>query len=329
MTTAVQAATLGNHFRKNITLAELFDLFPDDDTAEKWFIKWRWPGGVQCARCESASVRRVGSHPSMPFYCTPCRRYFSAKTNSVMQSSKVGYRKWAIAIYLLTIHPKGISSVQLGKFLGVRQSTAWHMGHRIREAWNDGEEAEEVFEGPVEADECFIGGKERNKHSDKKLRAGGGTAGKVPVAGILDRKSNRVDVSVVSSTNKKTLHRFVKARTTRSTVVYTDEAPAYKGLHRPHQTVKHSSGQYVDGEVSTNSIESFWAVLKRGFVGVYHHMSPKHLHRYAAEFKGRHNLRPLDTLSQMAAIVAGMVGKSLRYADLIAPADARGHPMLL
>jgi len=114
------------------------------------------------------------------------------------------------------------------------------------------------------------------------------------------------------------LHDFVEENTTQSTIVYTDEARAYRGMPRKHGTVKHSVGGYVDGQISTNGVESFWSMLKRGHMGTYHKMSPKHLQRYVNEFAGRHNARPLDTRHQMRRIVRNMAGKRLRYQDLIA-----------
>ena len=161
-----------------------------------------------------------------------------------------------------------------------------------------------------------MGGLEKNKHASERLHAGRGSVGKTAVAGVKDRATNRVSAAVVPATDGATLKPFVRSRVAQEAEVYTDEHGAYHGLPR-HRTVKHSVGEYVNGQAHTNGIESFWSVLKRGYYGTYHRMSLKHLDRYVGEFAGRHNDRPLDTVDQLRAIVRGMVGKRLRYRELI------------
>ena len=167
------------------------------------------------------------------------------------------------------------------------------------------------------------GGKESNKHESRRLHAGRGPVGKAPVVGVRDRETGMVSATPVDRTDRETLQGFVHARTETTAMVYTDDARAYVGLRRMHETVSHSAGEYVNGMASTNGMESFWAGLKRGYQGVYHWFSTKHLHRYVSEFEGRHNDRSLDTINQMQAIVAGMMGWRLRYIDLIGPEDTR------
>lgn len=304
----------GKHFRKGITLMELFRMFPDDASAEEWFIENRWPDGLRCAHCDGDNVAAQGNHPQMPFHCRDCRKFFSVKTNSFMHSSKVGYQKWIVAVYLITTNLKGVSSMKLHRDIGVTQKTAWHMLHRIREAWNIGSE---VYEGEVEVDESYFGGKEGNKHAKDKLNAGRGTVGKTAVVGMKNRDTNKVQAEVIERTDKATLQGFVVENTTPDTTVYTDEAVAYSGLPREHEAVGHGTGEYVRDQAHTNGLESFWAMMKRGYTGTYHQMSPKHLHRYVNEFEGRHNMRPQDTIDQMGSVARQAAGKQLRYKDLI------------
>ena len=306
----------GKHFRKGISLRDLIQLFPDDATAEQWFTTQRWPDGVRCPYCGSDKVQTGAKHKSMPFRCRAkeCTKRFSVKTGTIMQSSKVGYQIWVFAMYLLTTNLKGISSMKLHRELGITQKSAWHLAHRLRGSFaSDGER----MAGPVEVDEAYFGGRNANKHSHKKIKNANGTVGKTAVVGMKDRGTNQVQATVVDRTNQETLQGFVNAHKEAGAKVFTDEHGAYIGLEN-HEVVKHSVGEYVKEQAHTNGIESFWSMLKRGYIGTYHKMSVKHLNRYVNEFAGRHNARPLDTLVQMECIAQGLVGKRLQYKELVA-----------
>ena len=313
--------------RTGITLVALMDMFPSEQVATEWFESHVWPSGRCCGHCGSVATSAVPNAKPMPYWCKDCRSYFSVRTGTALERSRVPLRKWAITIYLEITSLKSVSSMKLHRDLGVSQPTAWFMLHRIREGWKRSE-AGGSFSGPVEVDETYMGGKRRNMSNSKREElTGRGPAGKTAVVGAKDRESNRVAAKVVTSTDKDTLQGFVKDHAAVGATVYTDDAAAYDSLPFDHEAVKHSVSEYVRGQAHTNGIESFWAVLKRAHKGVFHKISPKHLNRYVTEFAGKQNVRKLDTLAQMAALAAGLAGKRLMRRDLIAdnglPSGAR------
>ena len=306
----------GRSHRKGITILELTRRIPDETIALEWFEKIHWPdGNLFCLRCGSVNVYRC-RHKEMPFRCRDCKKYFSVKTGTVLQSSNLPLKTWVWAIFLESTSLKGISSMKLHRDLGVTQTTAWFMLQRIREGLVPNADA---FEGPVEVDEAYFGGLEKNKHEWKKANLGRGAAGKTAVVGMKDRRTGKVTAEVVENTSAATLQQFVYDNTEIGAIVYTDEAKAYQSMIGVlHEAVKHSVSEYVNGMAHTNGVESFWAVLKRTYHGVYHHISKKHLNRYVAQFAGKNNLRNMDTIDQMQHIVTGMVGRRLLYRELVA-----------
>jgi transposase-like protein len=220
-----------------------------------------------------------------------------------------------MAVYLLSTTSKGISSVQLAKHIGVTQKTAWFMAHRIRKAHKQNKG--QLF-GRIEADETYIGGRAKNKHASKKMRGSQGGAGKAIVFGALAR-DGEIRASVIPCADSYRLHGAVNEAVAKGSSLYTDEHRGYLGLtgYR-HTVVKHSDGEYVRGNVHTNGIESFWALFKRGYHGVYHQMSAKHLQRYVDEFTFRFNRRANKMQSVFADVVTGIAETSkLPYKALI------------
>lgn len=304
-----------------MTVIELLERFPDDATAERWLEAIRWPHGRFCPDCGSTNTVVIASRKPMPYRCRDCRAHFSVRKGTVMQSSKLGLRKWAIAIYMMTTGIKGTSSMKLYREVGIRQATAWFLMQRIREGFIKGHNL--PFPGPVETDETAVGGKRKNmsKAKRKELReagAGRGSVGKAIVAGVRDRESKQVSAAVVERTDAETLQSFVLDRTESTATVYIDESRAYTGLPRAHEVVNHSTGEYVRGDAAVNGMEGFWSLFKRGYHGTFHHLSVKHLDRYLREFTGRNNIGDMDTQAQMEFLARSIVGKRLRYQDLVA-----------
>ena len=256
----------------------------------------------------------------MPYWCGECRTYFSVRTGTPLQHSRVPLRKWVFAVYLYVTHLKGVSSMKLHRDIRVTQKTAWFMLHRLRKVWSV--VGLDSMSGPVEIDETYVGGRRKNMSNSKRKELAKlgyrGTMGKAIVVGAKDRKTKRVRAEVVHEVNRSELRRFVAMVVDRNVIVYTDNHAGYDGLPNPHEVVAHSRGEYVRGDVHTNGIEGFWSMFKRAHVGTYHKMSEKHLQRYVDEFAGRQSVRETDTERQMTGMVAGMVGKRLLYKDLTA-----------
>ena len=306
----------GKYFRKGITMLELYDMFPDEQSAEQWFEQILWQGNRICGHCGSGHTKETKGRKPMPYWCTDCRNYFSVRTGTNIEKSRIPLRKWAFAVYLFVTSLKGISSMKLHRDIGVTQKTAWFMLHRLRESWDVS--GLEKFIGPVEADETYMGGKRRNMHGSKRSQLSGrGAKGKTAVAGLMDREINQIAAEVIDSTDASTLQDFIRRMVEEGSTLFTDDHLSYKGIDGfKHESVKHSIGEYVRGMAHTNGVESFWATLKRAHTGTYHSMSPKHLQRYVNEFAGRHGIRSLDTIDQMRHLVAMGVGKKLMYRDL-------------
>ena len=214
--------------RQGITLLQLTEMFPDEGAAREWFESVVWPSGRHCPRCGSERTHEA-SHARCPYRCTDCRSYFSVKTGTALERSKISLRKWAIAIYLEMTSLKGVSSLKLHRDIGVSQKTAWFMLHRLREAF--AEETGELMSGPAEADETYMGGRRKNMHAaQRRVLTGRGAVGKTAVAGVKDRETKRVSASVVERTDRHTLTQFIKGRVESGVAIFTDESLAYDWL---------------------------------------------------------------------------------------------------
>lgn len=281
---------------RQITIDQFEQMFPNEEACREYLYERRWPNGVRCPRCKNDHVY-ASKEPMKYWQCKKCGKNnrapyrFTLKTGTIFEESKHPLLTWFKVLHLMLTSKKGISALQIHRMMGFGSyRTAWYMCHRLRAGLRDPEFRKLM--GIVEVDETCIGGKERNKHLGK--RGNWGTQGKIPVIGAISRKGNLV-CQMIERTDTDTLTGFVnKVVSSKVELVATDEATAYEAIEvygRPHLVVKHSANEYVRGEIHTQSVESFWALLKRRIVGTYHNVSKKYLLLYLAEFQFRFNHR--------------------------------------
>jgi len=280
-----------------------------------------WPNGPHCPRCGGFDrITVVNGGRAGLRRCGPCKREFTVTVGTIFERSHVKLHKWFQAAHLMASSKKSISAHQLHRTLKVTYKTAWFMEHRLREAMREMHPTAPLGgEGKtVEFDETYVGGKERNKHVSKRNKKNIGGAGKEAVFSLVER-GGKVRSHHIPNVSAKTLRPIIDQQIASATRTMSDDGGA-RVLHGSpgHHSVNHSINEYVRGDIHTNTIESYFAIMKRGITGVYHHVSEQHLKRYLAEFDFRYNQRaPLGIDDEVRAdnLVRGIVGKRLTYRD--------------
>jgi transposase-like protein len=305
---------------EDLTLSVYEPRFTDPMVAASYLESIRWPDGPVCPHCGVQDPKHylLKSETRKLWKCRACRKQFTVTVGTIFEGSHIPLQKWLLAFYLLCSSKKGMSAHQLHRMLGVTYKSAWFMAHRIRYAMEQPPFARPL-EGVVEADETYVGGKERNrKRQDKQKKTGRGTD-KTPVVALVERGGEVRSFRMANVTGLE-LKGAIRRNVSREARIMTDSFKSYRGLSKEfasHEYVSHSDGEYVRGDVHTNTAENYFSILKRGVNGTYHHVSEAHLPRYLAEFDFRYNNRialGVTDAERTRRALAGVVGKRLTYA---------------
>lgn len=310
------------------TLIAAVEYYSDPDVCHELMLKVKWPTGViRCPACNGTKVGNIASRRMLQCKSKDCRKQFSTKVGTIFEDSPLSLQKWFVAVWAVANCKNGISSYELGRAIGVRQASAWHMLHRIRKAMEAG--GFDKMDGTHEADTTYVGGKAANMHADKRAKriTGRGAADKTAVHGVLrrgdDKSHSTVTAVVLRNEDAESLMREVRRNVGYGARVFTDEAPAYGDLAftHIHRAIDHSR-EYVRGQIHINGMENFWTLLKRSLGGTYVSVAPFHLYRYVAEQCWRFNNRKTDDGTRFQRVLPAVVGKRLTYRLLTNQGDA-------
>jgi transposase-like protein len=307
----------------DLNLSSMTAILADEDRSREFLEAKRWPDGKPvCPHCGgegyALTPKPTSKRPGRKGLkkCKTCRKQFTVRVGTIFEESKIQIRQWLMAIHLMTSSKKGVSSHQIARELGITQKSAWFVCHRIREAMKQEPLKGMLLKGTVEADETYIGGRNRPKGQGGQGRS---TKTKMPVFALVER-GGRVRAVPITKVNAKNLRRHIKKRVdTKNARLMTDDFPTYRGFSKDfplgHGIIRHKDRVYAIGDVTTNTAESFFALLKRGVHGIFHHVSRRHLRRYCNEFSFRWDHRKLSDGARMVAAIQSAEGKRLKYKE--------------
>ena len=290
-------------------------IYLNEDAAREYLEQKRWPNGAVCPHCGAIGAYKLQpkANSKRPvrqgvWKCKSCRKQFTVRVGTIFEDSHIPLYQWLSAIQFLCASKKGMSAHQLHRMLNITYKSAWFMAHRIRYAMTQPPVVDKL-QGIVEADETYIGGKHHGKR-------GRGSENKTPVFALVER-DGRVRAFKTERVTAKNLKDKIRENVDKQAVIMTDEFLAYKNLGREfvHYTVNHGAGEYVNGDVHTNTAEGFFSILKRGINGIYQHVSEQHLDRYLAEFAFRYDNRKVDDAVRVAIALGQIEGKRLMFRD--------------